>query len=365
MKVTRHNAWHAPSTPRTSPPRSGWTHRLHGLARMALSHGPAHASRHVHPATVAGPPPSLRRAAAPARAVERRFWEDLDFTEADLVIVPGFGGAAKVLAHPTFRPGTRILAVDFHMLDGVEALAEPGIAEGRRIAQGGWWPTPICTSTAAFRDTPASIVPVACPCDRCTGVLSGVLRPLHHGSTGPRSRAHLRGWTSLPGLRHPRDRRRAPRAATAHRGPRRSRPEPARRGPLRLRGTTRCPTTSTQRTSRFVVLPILHDATRAAGITAISLAFSAGRPVIATRTGATQDHLRHETDALLVPPHDPDALARAIRRLAHDDDLVKHLARGVQRARRQFHVSSWADEIVDGASTQTAVPHEGGTWRTW
>jgi hypothetical protein len=302
-----------------------------------------------------------------ARAVERRFWEDLDFTEANLVIVPGFGGAAKVLAHPTFRPGTRILAVDFHMLDGVEALAEPGIAEGRRIAQGGWWPTPDLYVHSCF--------PRYASLYRARGV---PLRQVHwrpypvssgHFTMGPPAHEadHI-----FAGGRHFRDygtlvtaaeRLELPLPIEVHADPGQNLRAV---GPLRLRGTTPLPDYfDAMRTSRFVVLPILHDATRAAGITAISLAFSAGRPVIATRTGATQDHLRHETDALLVPPHDPDALARAIRRLAHDDDLVKHLARGVQRARGQFHVSSWADEIVDGASTQTAVPHEGGTWRTW
>lgn len=53
---------------------------------------------------------------------------------------------------------------------------------------------------------------------------------------------------------------------------------------------------------------------------------AAGLAVVAPETGGPGDLLRHEVDALLVPPDDGAALARAIARLADDPALVSRLA---------------------------------------
>jgi glycosyltransferase involved in cell wall biosynthesis len=54
---------------------------------------------------------------------------------------------------------------------------------------------------------------------------------------------------------------------------------------------------------------------------------AAGRAIVASDLPALREVLRHETNALLVPPGDPAALAAAIARLAADPGLSERLAR--------------------------------------
>jgi hypothetical protein len=86
-----------------------------------------------------------------------------------------------------------------------------------------------------------------------------------------------------------------------------------------------------------------------AGISVISLALAAGRPVIATLTPATVDHLRHGVNALLVPPGSAAALAEAMQRLDDDDALRARLAAGATAAAPVASVQAWASRLVDGA----------------
>lgn len=65
-------------------------------------------------------------------------------------------------------------------------------------------------------------------------------------------------------------------------------------------------------------------------------AMAVGRPVVATGTGGSAEYLRHEENALLVPPDDPTALAAAVRRLAGDPALRAHLRAG-GRATAEAH----------------------------
>jgi len=48
----------------------------------------------------------------------------------------------------------------------------------------------------------------------------------------------------------------------------------------------------------------------------VQLAFAHGRPVIATAVGGLPEAVRDGEDAILCPKDDPDALARAIERMA-------------------------------------------------
>jgi glycosyltransferase involved in cell wall biosynthesis len=58
-----------------------------------------------------------------------------------------------------------------------------------------------------------------------------------------------------------------------------------------------------------------------------------GVPIVATDVGGVGGALSAETDALLVPPGDPKALAASVRRLAEDQELRERFARrGLQRA---------------------------------
>ena len=75
------------------------------------------------------------------------------------------------------------------------------------------------------------------------------------------------------------------------------------------------------------VLPYL-DATQS-GVAA--MAFSFGRPVIASATGALPEVVRDGETGLLVPPGDADSLAQAINRLISDRGLWTTLAQGARR----------------------------------
>jgi glycosyltransferase involved in cell wall biosynthesis len=54
---------------------------------------------------------------------------------------------------------------------------------------------------------------------------------------------------------------------------------------------------------------------------------AAGRAIVASDLPAIREVLRHETNAVLVRPGDPEALSAGIRRLAADRDLAERLAR--------------------------------------
>jgi glycosyltransferase involved in cell wall biosynthesis len=65
------------------------------------------------------------------------------------------------------------------------------------------------------------------------------------------------------------------------------------------------------------------------------VAFGAGVPVIATRTGGLEEVVEEGVSGLLVPPRDPPALARAIERF-FDENLSTPLRAGVARSRGRF-----------------------------
>jgi glycosyltransferase involved in cell wall biosynthesis len=79
---------------------------------------------------------------------------------------------------------------------------------------------------------------------------------------------------------------------------------------------------------------------------AVSEAFVARLPVIASRVGGMPEVVLHEQTGLLVPPNDPPALAAAISRLAHDRALAAQLA---QAGRRLYEEQLRADIMVDKA----------------
>jgi glycosyltransferase involved in cell wall biosynthesis len=54
------------------------------------------------------------------------------------------------------------------------------------------------------------------------------------------------------------------------------------------------------------------------------------RPLIMTNVEGTGDIVRHEENGLVVPPADPQSLADAVTRLAHDSDLRRKLGRNAR-----------------------------------
>jgi glycosyltransferase involved in cell wall biosynthesis len=80
-----------------------------------------------------------------------------------------------------------------------------------------------------------------------------------------------------------------------------------------------------------VVLP--YRSATGSGIA--QMAFGAGIPVIATRTGGLEDVVEEGISGLLVDPGRPEALARAVERY-FDEGLATPLRNGVARARARF-----------------------------
>lgn len=78
------------------------------------------------------------------------------------------------------------------------------------------------------------------------------------------------------------------------------------------------------RSSRVVVVA-LEDRNISAGQTVLLDAMALGKAIVATRTAATVDYIRHGENGLLVDPYNPGALREAIDRLMFDPMLRRRL----------------------------------------
>jgi len=75
---------------------------------------------------------------------------------------------------------------------------------------------------------------------------------------------------------------------------------------------------------------------------------AAGRPIVATAVGGNTELVEHGVHALLVPPDDPGALARAIDRLLADRPLACRMgAAARRRARERFGRESMVRRFED------------------
>jgi glycosyltransferase involved in cell wall biosynthesis len=86
-------------------------------------------------------------------------------------------------------------------------------------------------------------------------------------------------------------------------------------------------------------------------------------PCISTTVGGVPSTVEHEYDALLVPPKNPGALARAMERLVRDGELRRALIRnGFEAARRQTlerFIATVQKELESNLeTTKAAVPQE-------
>ncbi len=76
-------------------------------------------------------------------------------------------------------------------------------------------------------------------------------------------------------------------------------------------------------------------------------AMATGLPIVSTRAVGVVDCLRHEENALLVPPGDPQALAGAVNRLLDDADLRRRLAgQALEEARNLYAWPAVARQIL-------------------
>jgi glycosyltransferase involved in cell wall biosynthesis len=76
-------------------------------------------------------------------------------------------------------------------------------------------------------------------------------------------------------------------------------------------------------------------------------AMAAGKPVVATAIGGTDEAMIHQETGLLVPPGDPGALVTAIRTLLSDPGLSQRVgAAGRQRVQQLFSVETMVGRIT-------------------
>lgn len=285
--------------------------------------------------------------------------------DVDLVITSDFPTARTVLAASSLNPASRVVVTDFHMLERMDLALAAWLAPGARAAEGGWWPSPRLILESGFPGywqlysnygVPAEQIawrpyslcaghfPLGQDVQACTRVFSGGnhLRDLE---------TLRQATTLLPDSVHGVDLY-APGEAFAGNHHLRH------RGQVHISEFLRA-----LRESRFVILPLQEDPTRAAGITVLAMALLAGRPLVATSTAATRDYLQHEVDALLVPPGDAKALAAAVTRLDTEPGLLGVLAEGARVTGQRMSTESWAQQILSGRSHGPRRTRTG--WRNW
>ncbi|HYZ16446.1 MAG TPA: glycosyltransferase family 4 protein [Candidatus Acidoferrum sp.] len=75
-------------------------------------------------------------------------------------------------------------------------------------------------------------------------------------------------------------------------------------------------------------------------------AMRAALPIVATDVGATCSAVRDDVEALIVPPHDPDALAAALRRIVRNPSLGQRLgAAARERFERSYRIERQAHDF--------------------
>lgn len=282
----------------------------------------------------------------------------IDLSAYDMIIVPGYDNAYAVLQHPTLRPDTRVLVPDFHLMTGIGTWHQKYNKPGEKIADAGWWPSENVEISALYPRSARAYYRAGVPMRQIrwmpypihTGHFPGG-RPTAEADYLFAGGAHQRDWKTLgAAARLLGPRARPIRAWTPQ-------PVPA---PVVSEGEVRLlHFHEALANSRFVVLPLIPDARRPAGISVISMALAAGRPVIASATHATIDHLRHGHNAILVPPESPEALAQAIARLDDDDALLAKLTAGARHAAAHVSVEAWATILVHGAPAQHTFTMDG------
>jgi glycosyltransferase involved in cell wall biosynthesis len=90
-------------------------------------------------------------------------------------------------------------------------------------------------------------------------------------------------------------------------------------------------------------------------------AMAAGKPVIASAVGGTDEAVVHGETGILVPPADPHALALAIRRVISDPALAQRLAAaGEARARQEFSAETMVQrttQVYEEILSPRGAPH--------
>lgn len=91
-----------------------------------------------------------------------------------------------------------------------------------------------------------------------------------------------------------------------------------------------------------LVLPSIYEELGSILIEAMQV----GLPVVASRTGGVPDVVVDGTTGLLVPPSDPEALARALDRVLADASLAERLRNGARAAAEGYDWEVLADKVL-------------------
>ena len=86
---------------------------------------------------------------------------------------------------------------------------------------------------------------------------------------------------------------------------------------------------------------------------ALMEATSVGLPIVASRVGGIPQVLQDESEAILVPPGEPAALAQAMKRLASDPELRDRLGRQAKLRSSMFDIAE-ANRAVGDIYLQVA-----------
>jgi glycogen synthase len=91
-----------------------------------------------------------------------------------------------------------------------------------------------------------------------------------------------------------------------------------------------------------VVLPSLWENLATVCLEALTL----GRPVIASRAGGFAEVIEHDRSGWLVPPGDPDMLARELTARLADEEGLRRVGRGARQRAALFEVDAVVDRVL-------------------
>ncbi len=97
--------------------------------------------------------------------------------------------------------------------------------------------------------------------------------------------------------------------------------------------------------AHMVVVP-LDRADESSGQLVVLQAMAYGKPVIVTENAGILDYIEPGTDALVVPPHDSQALRRAILRISGDHDLWQQLSHAGQQRAQDYTLHRFAHRVA-------------------
>lgn len=282
----------------------------------------------------------------------------------DLIVAPDLETARSLLLGGGMAEATRLAVTDFHMLRGMDDWVSQWCAPGRRPEEGGWWPSDRVVLYSAFPGYARLYTRYGIPMRQVVWQPYALDLP-----SFPVERAATEGVSIVSGGRHRRDLDTLL-AAAAQLGDEGQPIDLFADGslatvPPRVRFCGAVPTVefcAAVGRSRFMVVPVLDDPHKAAGITAMATAIVCGRPLVATDTAAARDYAIDGVNGLLVPAGDPRALAEAIERLDTDPVLLADLAAGARAAAVLLGTDTWADTLLGGSRSYDL---ERWMWAKW